>query len=117
MQITLKIKDENDAFFYFSNFSVTNAAIFLKFYTQPHKILINYQKKFRKDLCTQMRAQGKNARACAHMHLRLMRTCAFAWCARVCPQIFMKFFGVVHCFLMSLGVKFHKDWSVHYGEI
>ena len=50
--------------------------------------------------------------------------CVFFKCARkvtpltsVCATIFMKFFQVVHYYLMKLSSKFPKDLSFFYGDI
>ena len=56
----------------------------------------------------------KCVRAHAHVFARMR---IFALCPQLCAQIFTKKFLLVYCYLMSLGVKFQKDCSIHYEEI
>ena len=120
MQITLKIKDQNNACFIFFNFSVTNTSIFMKFYTQAKKKAINYLRNFCTDPCTHKRARGKTRvrvrRKFVHANV-FVRTRVFSSWAYFCAQTFTKKFFLLHCYLMSLGVKFHNEWSIRYGEI
>ena len=52
-----------DSQYCFSNISAAKAPIFIKFETSIHKIVKNYQKIFREDLCTHARKQGVHVRA------------------------------------------------------
>ena len=93
------------------NFLISHMSlIFLILYqTFGQWYLILPSKKFHEDMCTSMRARGVNVRACEK------NVCAFKinLCACVCAHIFV----VVHCYLMSLGIKFLKDPTISCGDI
>ena len=60
-----------------------------------------------------MHARDINARSkfwYTHVHI-------FPSCVRIHAQIFTKFFLVVHCSVMSLSFKFHKNLIFRWGDI
>ena len=99
----------------FANISATKAPIFMKFETYIHKIVKNYQKKFRKDLCTHARTRGVNMRARVSSRQNT-RTHIYPSCARVFAWIFTKNQQIILHYLMNVSLKFHKDLSFHCGD-
>ena len=100
----------------FANISATKAPIFMKFETYIHKIVKNYQKKFRKDLCTHARTRGVNMRARVSSRQNT-RTHIYPSCARVFAWIFTKIFLMILNYLINISLKFHKDRSIRRGDI
>ena len=100
----------------FANISATKAPIFMKFETYIHKIVKNYPKKFRKDLCTHARTRGVNMRARVSSRQNT-RTHIYPSCARVFAWIFTKIFLMILNYLINISLKFHKDRSFHCGDI
>ena len=100
----------------FANISATKAPIFMKFETYIHKIVKNYQKNFRKDLCTHARTRGVNMRARVSSRQNT-RTHIYPSCARVFAWIFTKIFLMILNYLINISLKFHKDRSIRRGDI
>ena len=75
--------------YHFANISATKARIFMKFETEAHKIVMNYQNNFHENPCIHTQA--------------------------IC--MVMKIFSVFHYYFMSLSLKCHKGWSFCYGNI
>ena len=48
--------------------------------------------------------------ACAHFFFAHGHV--YALCTLLCTYLFMNFFFVIHCHLMSLCIKFHKDLTI-----
>ena len=100
----------------FANISATKTRIFMKFETYIYKIVKNYQKIFRKDLCTHARTRGVNMRARVSSRQNT-RTHIYPSCARVFAWIFTKFFLMILNYLINISLKFHKDRSIRRGDI
>ena len=100
----------------FANISATKARIFMKFENYNHKIVKNYQKIFRKDLCTYTHSRGINVRGHV-LSRRNARAHIFTSCALVCARIFTKNQQIILNYLMKKSLKFHKDPSFRCGDI
>ena len=74
---------------HFANISATIARVFMKFETEAHKIVMNYQNNFHENPCIHTQA--------------------------IC--MVMKIVSVFHYYFMSLSFKFPKGWSFRYGNI
>ena len=100
----------------FANISLTIAPIFLKFKTNIHKIVKNYHKNFRKDLCAH--AHTRSINLCMRvLPRRNVRAHVYASCARVCAQIFTKNHLIILYYLINKSIKFRKDRSFCCGDI
>ena len=100
----------------FENISTTKAPIFMKFKTYIHKIVKNYPKIFRNDLCTHVRTWCVNVRVHV-LPRRNTRVHVYNSCALVCARIFMKNLLVILYYLINISLKFHKDQRFRCGDI
>ena len=75
----------------------------MKFETQVHKIVKNYQQTFRKDPCTHVSTRGKNVRARVSSRQKRARARLRIVCTRLWTDLYEKF---VDSSLLSNELKF-----------
>ena len=91
--------------------------IFMKFETYAYNRVMDHQNLFCKDLCTNTRAWTKNVRVRINVHVKM---CAHIFMPRMhmfLQKNFMKIVLLVHYYVTTLSLKFHKDPSFCYGDM